>query len=117
MNTRPSNGPHMTEAQERHLEGIKENLLVALDRKYRRGQAEHGGHLRQKGGMVPQLADEIVDAVVYLDTLKDQLSDVLALLDKGLEHQDWRLIGKARAWLVRILHGPAEETLDPPRED
>jgi len=61
--------------QEAHLTRIKEEFLVLVDAKYRKGQAEHGGNLQEKP--LQDLTDlavaEAVDQVVYLLTLREQL--------------------------------------------
>ncbi len=91
----------MTEAQEAHLDGIKGRTSVALDRKYRKGQAEHGGNLWRKPGVFSMLDAEVIDFVVYADTLRQQLEDVLALMKDG-QH------ATAFQRLDGILHGPDE---------
>lgn len=41
--------------------------------KYLRGQAEHGGQLWQKSGLLDMAIDEAIDQVIYLLTLREQL--------------------------------------------
>lgn len=66
----------MTDEQERHLDDIKDEFISLVDPKYRAGVLEHKGFL----GDVPPLKvldmaiEEAVDQVVYLLTLKQQLS-------------------------------------------
>lgn len=41
--------------------------------KYAAGQAEHGGQLWRKTGIIDMAIEEAVDQVIYLLTLRDQL--------------------------------------------
>lgn len=72
-----TNGPAsltnaMTEAHESHLARIKAAVMADLDAKYRAGQAEHGGYLWLKSGMLDQAIAEVLDLAVYLYTLREQ---------------------------------------------
>ena len=42
--------------------------------KYMRGQAEHGGLLWRKTGIIDMAIEEAVDQVIYLLTLRDQIA-------------------------------------------
>lgn len=64
----------MTEVHEQHLARLKATIAAELDAKYRKGQAEHGGFLWRKPGMLDQAIDEVLDLAVYLYTLRDQLN-------------------------------------------
>ena len=63
----------MTPEQEKHLLDIKEAFTQLVDTKYRKGQAEHGGSLWDKRGLIDMAIDEAIDQVTYLITLKRQL--------------------------------------------
>ncbi len=65
----------MTPEQERHLSDIKREFTGLVDRKYRAGQAEHGGNLWDVRVMrlIDNAIDEAVDQVVYLLTIRRQL--------------------------------------------
>lgn len=63
----------METEQELHLQRIKDQFLKDVDAKYRKGQAEHGGNLWLKPGMLDMALDEIVDLYVYMVTLKEQI--------------------------------------------
>ncbi len=63
----------MTHDQEVHLSGIIRRYASEVDRKYRRGQQEHGGDLFAKTGLLPMAIEEALDLPVYLYTLNDQL--------------------------------------------
>ncbi len=69
-------GKEMTREQEDHLESIKLYFVSASDKKYRAGQAEHGGNLFDMDTI--QLLDcaieEAIDQVVYLITLRQKLA-------------------------------------------
>lgn len=58
---------------ENHLTTLISRIAEEVDRKYRQGQAEHGGRLWEKPGMLRHAIDEAVDQLVYLLTLSDQI--------------------------------------------
>jgi hypothetical protein len=62
----------MTPEQEEHLQRVKLDFLDAVDAKYRKGQAEHGGNLWKKPGVLEMLMDECVDFYVYAHVLRQQ---------------------------------------------
>ena len=66
----------MTPAQEEHLASIKKRAAELIDRKYRRGQAEHGGDLWDLSveALVADAIDEAVDQLVYLLTIRDRIA-------------------------------------------
>lgn len=69
-----------------HAEFIGELAKQKLIRKYMRGQAEHGGRLWEKKGLIDMAIEEAIDQVVYLLTLKDQLDAAgveLGVLDES----------------------------------
>jgi hypothetical protein len=70
--SKPKHEPMPPEC-ERHLRRVKRRILARLDRKYRAGQREHGGHLWAKRGLIDDALDEVIDLVVYLESLKEQL--------------------------------------------
>lgn len=65
----------MTEEQEKHLQFIKDEFCEAVDKKYRAGQAEHGGDLWLKRGILDMALEECIDFWVYIRTLKQQLDE------------------------------------------
>ena len=66
----------MNEAQELHLQSVKNRITSRIDHKYRRGAEEHGGELENKRGIIGMSLDEAADLAVYLYTLKDQIDDL-----------------------------------------
>jgi hypothetical protein len=62
----------MTPEQENHLRDIKYDFLKAVDEKYRKGQAEHGGDLWKKPGVLEMLMEECIDFYVYAHVLRQQ---------------------------------------------
>jgi hypothetical protein len=60
---------------EDHLASIQDEAWELIDRKYRAGQAEHGGDLWKlpKGELLDSAIDEAIDQVVYLLTLKQKM--------------------------------------------
>jgi len=65
----------MTPEQEAHLTKILEQFKNDCSKKYRNGQAEHGGNLWNKVGIIDMAIEEALDLYVYLVTLKDQLEN------------------------------------------
>lgn len=65
----------MTPQQELHLKQIKDQFISLADKKYRKGQAEHGGNLMDASDMqlIEWAIDEAIDQIVYLVTLKEKL--------------------------------------------
>lgn len=77
----------MTDEQEAHLQRIKDDFLRDVDAKYRKGQAEHGGDLWKKPGVLEMAMDECVDHYVYCHVLKEQ-RDNPELVDPTLHDDD-----------------------------
>ena len=71
----------MTLAQEDHLANIQQTIGVEIDRKYRIGQAEHGGDLWERVPLVDDMIEESIDQMTYALTLKSQLGRVKKLLE------------------------------------
>ena len=82
-----------------HLRRVVEWLTSAVTAKYTKGQEEHGGSLWTKAGMLAHAESEALDLVVYLPTLRDQLTDVLHELSAGhymeAQHNLARILGQA----------------------
>lgn len=55
-----------------HAARILAKFNADLLAKYEAGQAEHGGNLWEKKGMLEHAIEEAIDMVVYLYTLKEQ---------------------------------------------
>jgi hypothetical protein len=91
----------MTPEQEAHLRAIQGAFCKGVDDKYRRGQAEHGGDLWTKPGMLGRLTDEVRDFVVYAHTLDQQLREVQRLLEAGELELGCRM-------LATLLDGPVD---------
>lgn len=58
-----------------HRDGIINTFSKLCTEKYNKGQAEHGGNLWEKKGLIDMAIDEAIDQVVYLITLKKQIED------------------------------------------
>jgi len=70
----------MTAARD-HLRRILAWAARKLVRKYLAGQQAHGGRLADKPGMLRNLTDEVLDLVVYTQTLEEQLRALLSDLE------------------------------------
>jgi hypothetical protein len=69
----------VTPEQEAHLGRLKTTFSLVCERKYRKGQQEHGGDLWQKSELelVDDAIDEVIDQWVYLSTLREKLATVV----------------------------------------
>jgi hypothetical protein len=65
----------MSPEQEAHLQRVKDWICEKIDKKYRAGQAEHGGDLWKKSMVFDFLVEEVVDQVVYTESLDEQRQD------------------------------------------
>jgi hypothetical protein len=63
----------MKKQNELHLMSIIEQTIDRIDRKYRKGNKQHGGQLWEKKDIIEMAIDEAIDQVVYLLTLKQQI--------------------------------------------
>jgi hypothetical protein len=79
----PARHLDMTPDREKHLAAVKTSAISLLDLKFRRGQAEHGGNLWEKPGMLQNALDENADQAVYLFTLEGQMSALALALRNG----------------------------------
>ena len=57
----------MTPEHEEHLQTIKDKFCELVDKKYRKGQAEHGGKLWEKDCLL-EATPESIDIFVYIIT-------------------------------------------------
>lgn len=79
-------GNEMTEAHENHLEQIKIASLDLLDRKYRAGQASHGGSLwsMPAAKQVENAIEEATDQLTYLLSLRQNMRIIMELAYQGM---------------------------------
>jgi len=56
-----------------HLNRILNWFESKVSKKYIAGQKEHGGNIWEKTGLLSQIKDEVIDLVVYIETLEEQL--------------------------------------------
>jgi hypothetical protein len=94
----------MTDADWDNLSSIVGWFGEAATVKYTVGSREHGGELRQKGGLVAEAENEILDQAIYVRTIRKQLDGVLCALDSG--H-----VSDAAAALRFILYGSPQDRL------
>ena len=57
---------------EAHLRRILTQFNADARAKYEAGQAEHGGNLWERPGMLEHAIEEAIDQVIYLYTLREQ---------------------------------------------
>lgn len=96
----------MTSAHVAHLELIKAKVEGDLDKRYRAGNAEHGGALWKKPVLGEAIA-EATDLIVYLHTLRQQIEIVGALASIGAEDESVAACESREACkrILGVLHG------------
>lgn len=65
----------MDKKHDQHLLKIMTDFVRLASDKYQKGQAEHGGSLWEKKGLIDMAIDEAIDQVIYLFTLKQQIEN------------------------------------------
>ena len=77
----------MTTQQEQHLANIKEDFAREVEKKYRAGQAQHGGNLWLKKNIIDMIKEEAVDQYVYACSLKTQIENqtVYSVTEKDID--------------------------------
>ncbi len=73
----------MTPPREAHLSHVLRLQAHRTEARYRAGQAQHGGTLFTKPGMLKEALAESADLAVYLITLEEQMEDLAAGLRAG----------------------------------
>jgi hypothetical protein len=73
----------MDEPDRQHRARILKWLDLALSWKYELGQQQHGGYLPDKGGLLFEAENEMIDQAVYLQTLREQLLRVESWIEHG----------------------------------
>ena len=66
-----------------HLERLKAWVCTHVDRKYRRGQAEHGGNLWEAPGLLRELHAETFDLLAYGQALDEHSARIFQEYDAG----------------------------------
>lgn len=97
----PGVTPPMSKEHELHLQAVLEAFVKDASRKYRRGQAEHGGALWMRPCW-SDLLSEIQDLVFYAYTHKIQLATIADLALAGAA-DDSVAAAKSRDACVKIL--------------
>ena len=93
--------PKMSKEHELHLASILEAFIKDFSKKYRRGQAEHGGALWMRPCWSDAIS-EVIDLVAYVYTHKVQLAVIADLALKGAEDSSVAA-ADSRAACVKIL--------------
>ena len=73
----------MTTEQWAHYGRVIAGHTTLMQEKYTKGQLEHGGNCWEKPGMLAHALDEVADLPVYLYTVKEQLTGIVAKLRAG----------------------------------
>ena len=68
---------------EAHLQRLLAWVSTKLARKYRRGQAEHGGKLWEKPGLLTELHAETFDLLAYGQALEEHAAGIFRDYDAG----------------------------------
>ena len=75
--------PQMPPEHEAHLRRLNEWVCARVDRKYRRGQAEHGGRLWEAPGLLAELQAETIDQLAYGQALEEHVARIFQDYDAG----------------------------------
>ncbi len=102
----------MWKTSEDHVEQVVKETAAEVRAKYAKGQAEHGGRLWQKRGMLTHAIEEADDQAVYLRTLRHQipamahtLADLAGCYDELPCRQD-AIEQELRHWLLEPTEEP-----------
>jgi len=95
----------MDQSHEEHLERILHDNAEDTAIKYRVGDADHGGRLWVKSGIVKNIRQEATDLSVYTHVLGEQLKHVENLLLAGQPDE-------ALKWVTAMLSDEMEEVVD-----
>ncbi len=68
---------------EAHLQRLLTWVATHVDRKYRRGQAEHGGKLWEAPGLLRELQAETFDLLAYGQALDEHAAHIFQDYDAG----------------------------------
>jgi hypothetical protein len=78
----------VTNGQRLHLGRVLDAQTALMQHKYKAGQKEHGGNCWEKPGMLAHAMDEAADLPVYLHTLAEQMTALIAKLRDGRVTRD-----------------------------
>ena len=73
----------MQREHEAHLQRLLAWVCTHVSRKYRRGQAEHGGKLWEATGLLKELHAEAFDLLAYGQALEENAASVFEDYDTG----------------------------------
>lgn len=72
----------MKKANKDHMLRVSADFVIAYQKKYPKGQKQHGGNLWQKPGMLKNMEEEILDQWSYYHVMKEQLVSILVDIDE-----------------------------------
>ena len=73
----------MQPEHEAHLQRLLTWVATHVDRKYRRGQAEHGGALWKAPGLLKELHAETFDLLAYGQAVEEHVARIFQDYDAG----------------------------------
>lgn len=73
----------MTDKDEAHLGRVIDWACKSISKKYRNGVIEHAGHLPNKPGLLHCAENEAIDQMVYLETVREQVTFAVQMLEAG----------------------------------
>ena len=100
---------------EAHLQRLLAWIATHVDRKYRRGQAEHGGKLWEAPGLLKELHAETIDQLAYSQAIDEQAGRIFQAYDAGRVTADDAL-SQVRALLCGTLAPNHASVESPPGE-
>jgi hypothetical protein len=90
---------------EEHIALINEKITSRLKDKYMRGRLEHGGDLWNKGNLLEEALDELIDAFTYIITEILRKGDSFAVAEQLRESRDADFVEQFKKTKV-YLAGP-----------
>lgn len=80
--TSTSNEYTVTEAHQKHIQDILDEVNKLLPAKYANGVLEHGGRLWENPHIADEIVNEAIDLLVHAITLRNQLKYTRNVLDR-----------------------------------
>ena len=77
----------MTPEQQAHLNEMQVAFIKLSTEKYKKGQAQHGGKMWEKSGMLQEAKQEVIDLWHYLCTLERQINEIKLSTSRSGQNQ------------------------------
>lgn len=74
----------MTPAQQQSMQHALVSFVEQAEKKYRDGQAEHGGNLWERDNLLKDVNQEIIDQMFYTKAIEQKVGSVIEILNAAL---------------------------------